>query len=66
MNATAVNMTSERPDKKKITRKLSSVNPKASNEAVTQFVRGLDSLSDNKLSNIEKVTKKDLEIPEVE
>lgn len=65
MNSTSVNLTSQRPDKKKVTRKMSSVNPNASEDKVSTFFRALNSLSDNTLTNVEKVTKKDLAIPEV-
>lgn len=63
---TSVKMTSERPEtKKKVSKKLSYVNPNATNEGVTQFVQGLSTLSQNTLTNIEKTTTKKLEIPEV-
>lgn len=66
MNSTSVNMTTTRPEtKKKVTRKMSSVNPNATEQNIGQFFHALNSLSENELTNVEKVTKKDLTIPEV-
>lgn len=66
MDATLVNMTSERPETgKKVTKKLSNVNPAATNENVRLFATALNTLSNNTLKNIEKVSKKNLTIPEV-
>ena len=64
--ATLLNVTSERPETgKKVTKKLSNVNPSATNENVKLFATALHQLSKNTLKNIEKVSKTNLEIPEV-
>lgn len=64
--ATSINLTSKRPETgKKITKKLSNVNPAASNENVRLFATALHKLSKNEIKNIEKVSKTNLEIPEV-
>ena len=64
--ATSINLTSKRPETgKKITKKLSCVNPNASNENVSRFAVALSGLSQNTLTNIEKTSKTNLEIPQI-
>lgn len=58
-----VNVTTEQPGGKQVTKSLSNVNPAATNNAISSFVGALTSLSQNSLVSIEKVTRSDVDLP---
>lgn len=66
--ATTVKMTTTRPAAdggKKVTKKLSNVNPNASNTDIGIFTGALNSLSKNTDLEIEKFNKRELAIPQI-
>ena len=56
MNATTVNMTSEKPGGKTITKAITFINPDATDAQIADFIVGLAGLSNNILKNVEKVS----------
>ena len=62
--AVTVNITSKKPDGKKITRALNYRNPAVTDAAITAFICAFANLSDNVLKHLEKDVKTDLNIPE--
>lgn len=61
--AVSVNVTTVQPGGKEVKKSINYVNPSASNGSVSSFIGALNSLSDNTLTKIEKVSKSDLDIP---
>ena len=64
MASTTVKMTSERPNGKQITKTISYINPNATNTNISATMGALNSLSKNTLQKIQKVSKRDLALPQ--
>ncbi|MBQ7703919.1 MAG: hypothetical protein IJT73_00600 [Selenomonadaceae bacterium] len=61
IEATTVNMTSQRPSGKVIKKSLTYANPNASDNNIARFIKGLANLSNNTLKDIEKVQKSNID-----
>lgn len=65
MSSTSISVTIRRTDGEIVTQNFSNVNPAAANADVANFMRSLGTLSNNQVLKIDKISKKDLQIPEV-
>ncbi len=63
--STTLKVTTKRGNGKEVTRNISNVNPNATNNELSSFIVALNGLSNNSVEKIEKVSKSDLEIPEL-
>ena len=62
--AVQINVTTKQPEtQKEVTKTLTNVNPNATDAQAASFVTALGTLSKNSITNVEKVTKSNIELP---
>lgn len=65
MNATTVSLTTTQPEGKVVKKSITYINPTCVDTDTARFIAALNELSQNDLTKIEKISRTDLDIPEV-